>query len=524
MTVIDAPAADGLDWWPVLARENRGSFVAGLGGAGPVEAQRVDCAGSIADQVAVHVASLGRLLEPADALEGLGVDQLRAHVAVLRRLDGLTAAALARASRAAHRTGLTEADGASSTTEWIKSATGKGGRDASRLVRLGANLDDMPGTADALARGDIPLESADAMTQAARDGRLGTPDQVEDQLLDAARTSTPEGLRTAIRQRQQDADGAALLADERRQHARRRASLHRNDRDGMWDLHARLPDEIGSLVATAFDAFERADALGTPTELHRSHPQRLADALADMTRTVLDHDLAAGTGGIARPHLTAIVDADLLRADLTSPHATEPDAPDAAVTPDDAVWADFAPGELDWGGILSPQALRRLLCDAAVSRVVLDGASMPMDIGRASRSWPEPQRRAINARDRSCRGPNCTRPIAWTSVHHIQWWRNHGVTAVHNGVALCHHCHRLVHDHGWTVRLHPQDGEVTWTAPDGRQFIDLLPQRYDHDVANDESPGTHEADTPTTAPDPELPGLEAARHPRPPSATRRRTP
>lgn len=90
----------------------------------------------------------------------------------LRHLDGLATVALARATRAAHRAGVTRADGASSATEWIKSATGLGGRGANRLARLGANLDDQPRTAEAVSRGDVPVESADAIVQAARDGRM----------------------------------------------------------------------------------------------------------------------------------------------------------------------------------------------------------------------------------------------------------------------------------------------------------------------------------------------------------------
>ncbi|HKJ56484.1 MAG TPA: HNH endonuclease [Nitriliruptoraceae bacterium] len=476
--MLDTLAPRRTTRWPLPAGERRGDFDAATTNAGgdesTIDAGRDE---SVVERVARHVDALGRLLEPARSLGGLDADQLRAHVATLRRLDGLATVALARATRAAHRSGITRADGASSATDWIKSATGMGGRDANRLARLGANFDDMPRTADAVARGDVPVESADAIVQAARDGRLGSPSEVERQLLDAARGSTPEAVRADIRHRQQHADGAALLRDERRQHARRRASLVRDGDSGMWDLHARLPDEVGSLVATAFDAFTQPDPPGTAPERRRSGPQRRADALADMTRSVLDHDLADGTGGIARPHLSAIVDADLLRADLTDEAAADPDAPDAAIAPDDPSWADFAPGELDWGGHLSPQAIRRLLCDAAVSRIVLAGTSMPLDIGRASRSWPEPQRRAINARDRRCRGPNCTRPIAWTAVHHIRWWRNNGVTAVDNGIALCHHCHALVHDHGWTVQLDICNGDVTWTSPDGIAHVDPLPPR-----------------------------------------------
>ena len=58
--------------------------------------------------------------------------------------------------------------------------------------------------------------------------------------------------------------------------------------------------------------------------------------------------------------------------------------------------------------------------------------------------------------------------IAWTAIHHLAWWtRDHGPTNLSNGLALCHHCHRLVHDHRWTVHLDPTTATATWTTPNG---------------------------------------------------------
>ncbi|MBY5162134.1 HNH endonuclease signature motif containing protein [Salsipaludibacter albus] len=394
----------------------------------------------------------------------------RGRVQVLRRLTGLADAATAEAVDVLRRAGGVEADGASSTAEWVRANTGRSGRDAARVARLATDLADLPATRDALANGRITDESADAIARAARDGRLGSPGDVDARLAPVATASSPEALRADIRDRQQAVDAAAMLRDETRQHAVRDVRLWRED-TGLWQLHGQLPDELGQSFRTALDAFEEADPDGTPHEQRRRPGQRLADALAAMTGAVLDRGLAPGTGGVTRPHLSVIVHADTVSAGLADPDAADPDHHAAAPAEDDPRWADLPAGELPWGGKLSPQAVRRTFCDAAVSRIVMAGDSQVLDVGRATRNWSGPQRRAVNARDRGCRGPNCSLPIAWTQVHHLQWWRHDGPTAVDNGLALCHRCHRLVHDHGWTIDFDPASALATWHSPTGATLV-----------------------------------------------------
>nr|WP_274387932.1 HNH endonuclease signature motif containing protein [Salsipaludibacter albus] len=402
--------------------------------------------------------------------EALAADQaaLRGRIELLERLGGLATTGLARALSRLRSTGVLDADGASSTTAWLTANSTRSGRDAARMARLASNLDDLPATRRGLADGDVSVESADAIVQAARDGRLGSPDEVDAQFAQVARSSSPERLRADIRGRQQAVDAAAMLQDENRQHARRSFRLSRTQ-SGTWRPSGELPDELGQRFRTLLDAFERPDGSDTPPDRRRRPDVRLADALSDLVGVALDHGLAPGTGGITRPHLSVIVDAATLSTDLARLDADQPNSPDAAPMPDDRRWADLPAGDLPWGGLLSPQAVRRLCCDAAVSRVVMDGASQVLDVGRATRDWSGPQRRAVNARDRGCRGPSCDRPMAWTSIHHLQWWSKDGPTSVDNGLALCHHCHRLVHDHGWTVGLDLDTAVATWTAPDGRR-------------------------------------------------------
>ena len=417
-------------------------------------------------EVETLVDRLAQALRDSGHLERLDGDGLKDRVASLRRLAGLADAGMAAAVAALHSSGTVAADGAPSPAAWLKANCNRSGRDAARTARLAEHFDELPATARALSDGRITAEAADAIVRATRDIELGEPHQVEADLAAVASTVDPAGLRRHIDRQRQAARGDTMLRDERRQHAVREASMSRDDASGMWHLRAKLSDEAGTRIRTALDAFD------IPTDDTKSRPHlRMADALDAMATAVLDHGHTPGTGGITRPHLSVTVDHATLSADLTDPNVADRDAADAAIHPADPRWADLPAGTTAWGGTLSPQAVRRLTCDAAVSRIVTAGDSMPMDVGRATRSWSGPQRRAVNVRDRGCRGPSCDRPVAWTQVHHIRWWRHDGVTSVDNGLAVCHHCHHLVHDRGWTVALDPTTAIATWTSPEGRVVV-----------------------------------------------------
>ncbi len=413
---------------------------------------------------------LGTACDP-DRLAGLGDEELRQQVQLARRMEGSAALLLARATHELQQRGVFEAEGTPSTTDWLKLNTGASGRTASREARLASSVHELPETAAALSEGRLGVESADTIVRAAGDTTLGSPDVVEATLLPVATSSSPEELRAEVRRREQEVDADAMLRDERRQHIRRRLALTRRH-DGMWDIYGRLANEAGNQLRTLLDVFDLPDPEDTP-EGHRRRPeQRLADALDAAARAALDVGDVPQTGGVARPHISVVVDLQTFDADLT-----DPDDPDRAVPPDHPTWSRLPGGQTDWGGAMSPQATRRLCCDAGVSRVVTAGESQVLDIGRLTRQWSPAQRRAIRVRDRHCRGPNCNRPIGWTEVHHLQWWRHGGHTAVDNGLALCHACHRLIHDLGWHAELDVATAAVTWTSPDRRRTVVTHPRR-----------------------------------------------
>jgi hypothetical protein len=82
--------------------------------------------------------------------------------------------------------------------------------------------------------------------------------------------------------------------------------------------------------------------------------ERRADALADVCRFFLDHQDSAADLGRHRPHLNVIVDLDDVTGDATGGRTLD-------------------------GGLLDPAAMRVLLCDSNVHRVVVDGKGSILD-------------------------------------------------------------------------------------------------------------------------------------------------
>ena len=113
---------------------------------------------------------------------------------------------------------------------------------------------------------------------------------------------------------------------------------------------------------------------------------------------------------------------------------------------------------------------RALACDAGIIPAVMGSASQQLDLGRRVRLFDGPLRRALELRDGGCAFPGCDRPPRWCTGHHIEgWWAKHGHTKLDNGVLLCGHHHRLIHQGHWEVRTgadkRPEFIPPTWIDP-----------------------------------------------------------
>ena len=96
---------------------------------------------------------------------------------------------------------------------------------------------------------------------------------------------------------------------------------------------------------------------------------------------------------------------------------------------------------------------------------MLDPDSLPLDVGRSTRTVPPHLRHALLVRDGGCVAEGCDRPPAWTEAHHVVHWAEGGATALDNLVLLCRAHHRKVHEGGWQFE---QVGCALATRPPAR--------------------------------------------------------
>jgi Domain of unknown function (DUF222)/HNH endonuclease len=124
--------------------------------------------------------------------------------------------------------------------------------------------------------------------------------------------------------------------------------------------------------------------------------------------------------------------------------------------------------ELPSGDALSAESTRRLACDAGLVEVLVEGSTaanpQPLSVGRKTRTIPAAIKRALLARDRTCRFPGCSHRL-YLDGHHIRHWVDGGETEIGNLMLLCSTHHSYVHEHGYRAT---QDGHGAFAFFDPR--------------------------------------------------------
>ena len=115
------------------------------------------------------------------------------------------------------------------------------------------------------------------------------------------------------------------------------------------------------------------------------------------------------------------------------------------------------------GADLPVETVRRLACEAEILPVVLDGRSVPIDVGRSKRLATVHQRRALEAIHPTCAIPDCEVIFDHCNVHHIAYWENGGATDLNNMIPLCSRHHHAAHEGGWKLQLDPETRELSIT-------------------------------------------------------------
>jgi hypothetical protein len=210
---------------------------------------------------------------------------------------------------------------------------------------------------------------------------------------------------------------------------------------------AQLPQETYVEVRTCLEAWAKQ----LESDGETAWDQRLGDAFVSVVRASAGGS-AVGRG--ATPPRTVVAHVSLrtlLNEDGAGSEAGDP--------------SELA-GELERGGLLSSETVRRLACDATLVIAVDDDVGHTMYEGRQRRFPSSTQSREIRRRDRHCRFPGCTNAI-FVNAHHIVPWQPDGVTDLPNLALICEHHHRLLHSKQWTMSGDANQ-ELTFVGPSGR--------------------------------------------------------
>jgi hypothetical protein len=329
-------------------------------------------------------------------------------------------------------------DGAPNGGTWLAARGRLGRAQAGGIVRTARRLRSMPATADAVRAGRLGTAKARLLAGAINDRTEEAFAADEDTLVAEASALTVDQTATMVRfwAMRVDADGAS--ADAMSEH--RADSAHISQTlGGRWQLDASFDTECGSifhsvLSGIADELYRATKDAGGPM---RSATELRAEALVEMARRAT----AAGERPSSRPLVWVMVDLDDLRRRAGA-------------------------AEVVGAGPITAEAARRLACDADVARVLMDGPSVIVDVGHASRTATPVQRRVLALRDRGCVFPGCDRPPGWCQAHHIIHWEDDGPTDLDNLCLMCSFHHHLVHEGGYGLKR-AGDGTLMFTDPDG---------------------------------------------------------
>jgi hypothetical protein len=120
---------------------------------------------------------------------------------------------------------------------------------------------------------------------------------------------------------------------------------------------------------------------------------------------------------------------------------------------------DLAAAGVDTGHETSPGDARRIACNAGILPAILNGQSLPLDLGRSKRLFTEAHRVALATKHTTCAAHGCQRPYAWCELHHAAPWATGGATNLEKAIPLCGWHHRRIHDPAYGHERQP-DGTL----------------------------------------------------------------
>lgn len=485
-----------------------------------------------AEVTAVH-AALERAVDAvvAQPLADLWPDELQAQIAVIaaqaQRLAGFVSLATGELHR---RTGgqLTpDAGGRRSVIGWVAEATRSSAAAAGSLVRTATALESLPLVAQAVVDGLITLPHAQVLARLV--GRLDPAALVEAQqgLVELARIVDPSALGLYVRHLLATWSEPALEAEAEAARSRR-CWQSRLEPDGVLRGRFVLPAEDAEVLLTVMEPLARRQG----EQDDRSAAQRRADALVEVFQQAARSGELPEAGG-ARPQLSYVLPADwaarqterstcavcsrcpqhrsatLLDTVLAGLPARRPEdesgsrgapgiggsrgsgggrASGAGSGRTGVLPAEHACAVAAWTGPQTRARIETILCEARITRVLLDQTGQVAGLESLTDAVTPAQRRALAARDLGCAARGCSRPPAVCDAHHLTARADGGPTTLDNLALLCRRHHVLWH----LGKIGLPDLHVPWLGPDEPDPPDGWSPRRGHWTAHGREDESHD--------------------------------
>src|SRR5215469_13134946 len=299
--------------------------------------------------------------------------------------------------------------GIRSCCHWLSIQAGLDYHTSSDLLRAGHALAELPLIRQAFSSGQLSLDKVRALL------RVATPAD-EEIWLELALGADAALLSRICREvrRSMDADAPGQAAELEA----KRGLWTRVREDGMHRLVALLPPEDAGLVTAALEAVARSDALPPRAVAEDRWAGRRSDALVAVSEHALGSAPEELVGAPGAVQMVVHVDVGVLTGEQPEGRC-----------------------HLEDGTPIAAEVARRLV--ASRKRVpfladivaITEKDGLPIDVGRRKRLFTARQRRALQARDRTCRFPGCPVPARRTRGHHVESWWLGGLTNIGNGLS-----------------------------------------------------------------------------------------
>lgn len=357
---------------------------------------------------------------------------------------------------------LSAGDAVRTTASWLRIFGRMSDSAASDCLARARLLRELPTVAAAAKAGAVSAEHLMPIRRLVKEVGIAAVRSFDEELAIVAERADPKHVGVACTRIYAYLDPDGRPPDPAEDFERRELSLRAVG--SMLHVRGRLDAEGGAALTAAIEALMRPPVPGE----ERTAAQRRADALVDLARGSIGGGGLPSVGGLA-PSVGILITPQTLAgtgqpAGVPATHADDPligrGVPELPQSP----W-------LSWIGEIPAETARRIACDSVVWRIVMDpGRGLPLDVGRSYRIVPHWMRKALHARDRTCRWPACDIPAAWCDAHHEIHWGQGGPTAIEHLVNLCRYHHVLAHEGEWRVSLDHATGEVRVRRPDGRAY------------------------------------------------------